>query len=888
MSGKRRRRGRDAAGRRTPAAGKARSAAASAGGDAVAEDAARSAAPPTGRPARRRPALRHRLLLIALGLLLPVLALAGLELVLRALDVGGAELYDDPFVGFAPGSDLFAPRTLPDGRRVWATRPEKLAFFNEQSFAYDKPADGYRVFALGGSTTAGRPYDAEVAFARWLERYLDSADPSRTWEVVNAGAISYASYRVVVLMQELVRYEPDLFVVYTGHNEFLERRSYSDLVDQPELVKRARTWISRFRFAALARRAARAVRGDDGDAGASASAAARAGEAGGEPAGPTVLAGEVDALLDAWTGLERYERDDELARSVVEHFEFNLEQMVNIARDHGAAIVFVEPVENLKDFSPFKPEPTPGLDAAARARAATLLARGEALLAAGEARAALAALAEAREIDPRHAEVRFRLGRAHLALGDRAAADAAFRRARDEDVAPLRAIGPIHAAVRRVAARRGVPLVDLPRLLAEAGHPIPGDEVLLDHVHPDVPVHGLIAERVLDEMIREGVVDPRPGWGPPERRAIFDRVVAGLDREYYARRDLNLSKVLGWAGKYEEAATAVARAAEALPDEPEVHLNLGWLLQREGRLDEAIGALDRAAALAPDWPTVRFTRGLVLGKLGRAEEAIAELEEAIRLRPGYAEAHHDLGALLRERGRPGDLERAAEEIARAAEIVGPTPESALAMGLVLRRQGRLAEAEAAFRRALAHDPEDAAVRTALGVTLARRGRLEKARAELARAAELDPADPEARYNLGLVLARGGDAAGAEAAYRRALELAPRHPEAHNNLGILLAGRGEVGAALPHLERAAELAPGWAEAWFNLGVARENAGRVDAALDALERAVGLEPENARFRLALGSVYAARGDARRALPHLEAARAGGQPVPADLLARLRSGA
>ena len=36
-----------------------------------------------------------------------------------------------------------------------------------------------------------------------------------------SGGVSYASYRVAALMEELVRYEPDLFVIYSGHNEFL-------------------------------------------------------------------------------------------------------------------------------------------------------------------------------------------------------------------------------------------------------------------------------------------------------------------------------------------------------------------------------------------------------------------------------------------------------------------------------------------------------------------------------------------------------------------------------------------------------------------------------------------------------------------------------------------
>ncbi|HMB54347.1 MAG TPA: hypothetical protein VKU40_13595, partial [Thermoanaerobaculia bacterium] len=505
-------------------------------------------APTPARDAKKRPSWRQRLLLVALGIALPVLLLALVELALTLFGVGDDHRYDDPFVGFSPGSDLFALRRPADGPAVYATNPEKLTFFNEQRFAAEKPEDGYRIFSLGGSTTAGRPYDDRVAFARWLGLYLDAADPSREWESVNAGAISYASYRVVVLMRELVRYEPDLFVVYTGHNEFLEERSYEDILDQPPAVRRVRSWLSGFRFASLVRSwTAPEPEAEAGD-----------GEA------PKTLAPEVVAKLDGWTGLDRYERDDELTRSVLEHFEFNLRQMVRIARDHGAAIVFVEPVSNLADFSPFKSEHTVGLTAADRARAEELLAAGRERLEAGDAAAATGLFAEALAFDPRHAELHYRHGQALLAAGDGEAAYAAFVRAKDEDVAPLRALEPVVAAVRRVAAEEGVPLVPLrDELEAENrrrfGHPALGDAYLLDHVHPDVPVHSLVAERVLDLMVEEGTVEPAAGWGEERRAEIYQAELAGFDREYYARRDLNLSKVLGWAGKLEEAEKPLRR-----------------------------------------------------------------------------------------------------------------------------------------------------------------------------------------------------------------------------------------------------------------------------------------------------------------------------------------
>ena len=88
------------------------------------------------------------------------------------------------------------------------------------------------MFCLGGSTTFGRPYDDQTSFCGWLRELLAVAYPEGNWEVVNAGGVSYASYRVAALMEELVAYEPDLFIVYTGHNEFLEERTYGDVRTQ--------------------------------------------------------------------------------------------------------------------------------------------------------------------------------------------------------------------------------------------------------------------------------------------------------------------------------------------------------------------------------------------------------------------------------------------------------------------------------------------------------------------------------------------------------------------------------------------------------------------------------------------------------------------------------
>ncbi len=802
---------------------------------------------------------RQKLLLIAFGVALFLLAVALVEGGLALLRIGDAYLWEDPFVGFAPGQELFEEKTLADGEVVYATRRSKLAFFNHQEFPKEKPAGAYRIFALGGSTTAGRPYDDQVAFCRWLELYLKAMDPSRDWQAINAGAISYASYRVVVLMKELVRYQPDLFVIYTGHNEFLEERSYSGIIHQNEALKRLRFWLGGRRFYAIARRGVLALRG---------------GAEKDDPEGDQALGAEVSTRLDGWTGLELYHRDDELKRSVLEHFEYNLQQMVQVARSNGARVVLVKPVSNLKDFSPFKSEHPPEMSAAGIASFDALVSKGRSRLAAGDPAGAVDELDRALELDPEHAGVHFWLGRARLAAGEHAAAREAFVRAKDLDVAPLRALERISELIEATARRENVGLVDLPAVLAVT---IPGNEVLLDHVHPDVATHSLIAERVIEILVEQGVAQRDPSWTDARRKAIYDGLIGGLDRAYYAERDLNLSKVLGWAGKLEEAEAPLVRAAAVLGDHPEVRLNLGIVYQKTGRLDDAARELEAAIALAPDLAEAHFNLGVVRGRMNRLDDAVAALEQAIRLRADYPEAHYNLGVLRR---RQGAYDTAISALERAIALRPDAAETHAQRALALRDQGRFDDAVAAFGRALELDPANPATRTALAITYGRQGRTGQAVSELERVIAERPDFAEAHYNLGVVRSQEGDGDAALAAYLQAVKVDPGHSEAHNNLGILYAGRGDLETARQSLVRAIEIDPDYADAYFNLGIVYDNAGYPEEASRVLARAVELVPDNPRFHFGLAMMHFARGrmdDARR---HFAAARAGGIETPEEI--------
>jgi tetratricopeptide (TPR) repeat protein len=599
------------------------------------------------------------------GLLEGVLALVGVEPALRS---------EDPFVGFVANVPLFVEETDPKGRKILTTPKNKLVFFNHQQFPRHKEPGTYRIFCVGGSTTYGRPYGDATSFAGWLRELLPVADPQRRWEVINAGGISYASYRVAHLMEELALYEPDLFVVYSGHNEFLEERTYGALRDVPAAIKataallaRTRTWAAM--SAVLNRRGA---------------------SAGTERDGRHQLTGEVNTILTRSAGPERYERDDALRDQILLHYRISLERMVDIARSAGADLVFVTPASNLRDSTPFKSQHTAGLGEADRAYSETVLAAALELIRNSARSEALGALDEALAVDPRFAELHYRRGKVLLALGRHEEAGAALRRARDEDVCPLRALSPMRGELAEVAREKDVSLVDFvdlveQRVLAEEGHRIPGQESFLDHLHPTIAANRMLAVALVRTLVDEGVVEPADTWGDAAISEVASRVEEGLDRGVHAQALANLARVLIWAGKDEDAGrlarqalasgvedpglevAAVGilaklseregdvrqarlhyrRALKADPGNPEIHLKLGLtFLKRPGRdLERAAAHVLLASAFWPENDMTHQIFGLAMAERRRYALAYPSLLEALRLNPRNREAESGLARL---------------------------------------------------------------------------------------------------------------------------------------------------------------------------------------------------------------------------------------------------
>lgn len=483
-------------------------------------------------PEPAKNAVRHRTrcrswllrgLAVACGLSLFVLV----ELVCWLFGFGDQLPTEDPFVGFSSLQPLFV---LDESKQRFSTAESRLKFFAREQFPATKPSGARRIFCLGGSTVQGRPFSKETSFTTWLRLALQQAQPDQQWEVINCGGISYASYRLTPILQECLAYEPDAFIVCTGHNEFLEDRSYSAMRDVSPLISIPYQRLSRFRSFRVFRRL---LLGGEPSAGED------------QPADRSILGSDVDAFLDYRNGIAAYHRDDAWRQGVVAHFESNLERMAQLAEDASVPIIFVLPTSNLADSPPFKSEHRSGITSAELSEWKAAITSAKATLRTFPA-AAVEPFNQAIGIDPEFADTHFELGSLLESLGNVEAARQEFLLARDHDICPLRILSAMERSMVQVADRNRIPLLDAHRLLEQqTRHGILDSSMLVDHVHPSFAGHQLIAIALIHPLSEAGVVQPQDGWLPAAKRE-FQRHFEQLPDIYFAKGEQNLANLRYW------------------------------------------------------------------------------------------------------------------------------------------------------------------------------------------------------------------------------------------------------------------------------------------------------------------------------------------------------
>jgi tetratricopeptide (TPR) repeat protein len=303
--------------------------------------------------------------------------------------------------------------------------------------------------------------------------------------------------------------------MYSGHNEWAERRYYSRLIEMdPRLFSlRERLFDTRL-FVLLSRLALPP-------------------QASPEEAIDRYVQDERREFFEMFAVFSRrVQGEDYASEAEVEQrdllFRTNLEAIVRAVRSAGATPLLLTVSQNFADWSPGASVHRPGLGDLDRRRFDALLDEGNRAAAAADCGSALRSYEAALAIDDEFADLHYRLAECHRTLGDTAAARARYRRASDLDRVPHGAPTYFNDVIREIAREQALLLVDADELLTEESDDgLVGNDLFVEFAHPNLRAHQRIGAAIA-ETLREAGIPRAPGawrnsgYADPDPASLYE------------------------------------------------------------------------------------------------------------------------------------------------------------------------------------------------------------------------------------------------------------------------------------------------------------------------------------------------------------------------------
>jgi tetratricopeptide (TPR) repeat protein len=497
--------------------------------------------------------------------------------------------------------------------------------FKSTLFRKTKEAKTFRVMCLGGSSMYGTPYDMNANIPGIVRKQLRALSPEREIEVVNWGASAINSNVIVNFLDQVLEYEPDLVLVYLGHNEF-----YGPDGVGASFLERLFPGLIQVKYALNDFRLVQAFRG-------------------------FFQPSQRDAKVDL--NLMRQVSDESLvplespdAERVLDRFEKNLREMLRRLRQRGVPAIVSDVGSNLM-FPPFVSDSLSGVgnseDAIAKLRSDCQRGNYESVIA--SARSMLPA-------NEHNASLNFWLGKSLFRSGKPEEARPCLVRARDNDLLKFRAPGAVNAIIRRVCGEENTPVVSADSMLsARSPGGIPGDEMYWEHLHPTARGYYLIASLFVQKILELNII---PGRGPSTAVLPFDFDSLSICWLELAYADLSIQHLTGKWPFHDYSRTSVVLDAADPPLRDIVQKtydrSLGWdeacyrsaaLFRQMGRRREVVTTYE---ALLEDYPYGFYPHYLLGGFLrdtGEPRRAVEHFRISIRSNPAYPFSHLELGLL---------------------------------------------------------------------------------------------------------------------------------------------------------------------------------------------------------------------------------------------------
>lgn len=381
-----------------------------------------------------------------ISILLPFLFLIILELILRVSGYGDnlSLFITHPDEGFENYYVVNPEIGKKYFRKMEYSAPAKDRFLKK------KPDDVFRIFVLGSSTVIGFPYDNNLMFPRILKERLRDAYPGKKVEMVNTAITAINSFTLADFMPQILNEKPDAILIYAGHNEFYGAfgpGSNEAAYYNPTLI-RIHLKLMNYRIYQLA------------------------GNAMGHFT--SIFNHNDSALKKRGTLMSRMVKDADIVYGSktyltgINNYEKNLTAMLDMAQQKNVPLFISDLASNLRDLRPFKSIPTAEL---------------------------------------KGADTYYDAARKFEQQGEIQKANENYLLARDYDCIRFRASSDINKIIKKLADQYQahlVPTLELFNLNSPNG--IIGDNLMTEHLHPNITGAFLLSEAFYKEMIDSKII----------------------------------------------------------------------------------------------------------------------------------------------------------------------------------------------------------------------------------------------------------------------------------------------------------------------------------------------------------------------------------------------
>lgn len=544
---------------------------------------------------------RTRLWLFRLiAILLPLVFLVFLEGALRLGHYG----YDTSLFIQTPGNSDYLVLN-PAASKRYFTDQLNATTGNREPFRKIKEPGTLRIFVLGESTTIGYPYFHNGSFHRWLEYRLMREFPDKKLEIVNVSLTAVNSYTVLGFARELVHYQPDAVLIYTGHNEYYGALGVgsTNRLGGNEMLVNTLLWLRQFRVVQLVGAVISRI-------GRLSSHSSKAGK----------------TRMELMVGKQEIPYGSSLYERGITQFRTNMDKTLAIFHQEGVPVFLSNVASNLKDQPPFIG------DSAKADYNQAQQAWGR-----GDYKTARADFIHAKEQD----ELRFRAPEAI-----------------DTIIAELSGkYDNTHLVDTRAAFE------------AASDHGITGNSLFLEHVHPNLMGYALMSDVFYRALQQQGLIPPTPDSASAESfpQLLRDMPITRVDSLAGAYKIDNLKNNwpfnrsghdagppsrATWQVRTEEEDLAYALAFEHLSWEDAMRQLYDYYSKTED-WSKAATVMEALCLEDPDEVSWYEKTAMLLGKLKENEKAIFYFRQAFNREPSFEIARY-LFVLCLEQDRPAE------------------------------------------------------------------------------------------------------------------------------------------------------------------------------------------------------------------------------------------